>query len=96
MVNLPRSAFLLDRVVTPTAHDQPQPSAATPIVRKVEPSRVEALKARFIQCWCLGQAEPRFQSLVAGVIRIPGSLPREMYVSKSADGRIRRKSQCLP
>jgi hypothetical protein len=51
VVNLPRSAFLLDPF---NANGACQP-------RKVEPSRVEALKARFIQPWCLGQAEPHFQ-----------------------------------
>ena len=63
MVNLPRSASLLDLF---NANGAYQPSLGQR-PREVEPSRVEALKARFIQPWCLGQADTRFQRLVAGV-----------------------------
>lgn len=44
--------------------------------REVDPSRVQALKARFIQRSYLGKTESRFQRLVAHVIRIPGALPQ--------------------
>ena len=77
VVNLPRSASLLDLF---NANGACQPSLGQR-PREVEPSLVEALKARFIQPWCLGQGESRFQRLVAGVIRIPGALP-QAYVRK--------------
>ena len=88
VVNLPRSASLLDLF---NANGAYQPSLGQR-PREVEPSRVEALKARFIQPWCLGQAESRFQRLVAGVIRIPGALP-QAYVRKAP---MALKLQCLP
>ena len=72
VVNLPRSASLLDLF---NANGAYQPSLGQR-PREVEPSRVEALKARFIQPWCLGQTESRFQRLVADVIRSPGALPQ--------------------
>ena len=71
MVNS-RSASLLDLF---NANGAYQPSLGQR-PREVEPSRVEALKARFIQPWLLGQSESRFQRLVADVIRIPGALPQ--------------------
>jgi hypothetical protein len=88
VVNLPRSAFLLDLF---NANGTYQPSLGQR-PRKVEPCRVEALKARFIQPWCLGQAESRFQRLVVGVIRIPGALP-QAYVRKAP---MALQLQCLP
>ena len=88
MVNLPGSASLLDLF---NANGAYQPSLGQR-PREVEPSRVEALKARFIQPWRLGQAESRFQRLVAGVIRILGALPHA-YVRKAP---MALKSQCLP
>ena len=88
VVNLPRSASFLDLFHANGAY---QPSLGQR-PREVEPSRVEALKARFIQPWCLGQAESRFQRLVAGVILIPGALP-QAYVRKAP---MALKLQCLP
>ena len=76
--SVPRLASLLDLF---NANGAYQPSLGQR-PREVEPSRVEALKARFIQPWCLGQAEPHFQRLVAGVIRIPAALP-QAYVRKA-------------
>ena len=59
MVNLPRSASLLDLF---NANGAYQPSLGQR-PREVEPSRVEALKARFIQPWCLGQADIALSAL---------------------------------
>jgi hypothetical protein len=73
---IPRSASLLDLFNATGAY---QLSLGQP-PREVEPCRVQALKARFIQRW-YGKAESRFQRLVAGVIRIPGALP-QAYVRK--------------
>jgi hypothetical protein len=73
----PRSASLLDLFIANGAY---QPSLGQR-PREVEPSLIEALKARFMQRWYLGKAESRFQRLVAGVIRIPGALP-QAYVRK--------------
>ena len=88
VVNLPRSAALLDPFSANSAYQ--------PILgqrpREVEPCRIKALKARFIQRWILGQTESRFQRLVADVIRIPGALP-QAYVRKAP---IALKLQCLP
>ena len=88
VVNLRGSASLLD---LSNANGAYQPSLGQR-TREVEPSRVEALKARFIQPRCLGQADTRFQRLVAGVIRIPGALP-QAYVRKAP---MAPKVQCLP
>jgi hypothetical protein len=55
-----RSAALLDPF---SANGAYQPSLGQR-PREVEPSRVQALKARFIQRWYLGQAESRFQRWV--------------------------------
>jgi hypothetical protein len=78
VVNLPRSASLLDLF---NANGAYQPSLGQR-PREVEPSRIQALKARFIQRCYLGQTEPRLQRLVADVIRIPGALP-QAYVRKA-------------
>jgi hypothetical protein len=43
--------------------------------REVEPSPVQALKARFTQPWCLGQAESRFQRWVLLYSRSWGVAP---------------------
>ena len=80
VVNLPLSASLLDLFNANGAYQ----SSLGQRPREVEPSRVEALKARFI--------EPRFERLVAGVIRIPGTLP-QAYVRKAP---MALKLQCLP
>jgi len=87
VVNLPRSASLLDLF---NANGAYQPSLGQR-PREVEPSQVEALKARFIQPWCLGQAESRFQRLVVDVIRIPGGVA-QAYVRKAP---MALKFQCL-
>ena len=55
--SVPRVAALLDLF---SANGAYQPSLGQR-PREVEPSRAQALKARFIQCWYLGQAESRFQ-----------------------------------
>jgi len=88
VVNLPRSASLLDLSSANGAYQ----SSLGQRPREVQPPGVQALKARFIQSWCLGQSESRFQRLVAGVIRIPGALP-QAYVRKAP---MALKSQCLP
>ena len=88
VVNLPRSASFLDLFHANGAY---QPSLGQR-PREVEASREEALKARFIQPWCLGQAESRFQRLVAGVILIPGALP-QAYVRQAP---MALKLHCLP
>ena len=82
VVNLPRSASLLDLF---NANGAYQPSLGQR-PREVEPSRVEALKAPFIQPWCLGQADTRFQP------RKLSGLP-QAYVRKAP---MALKLQCLP
>jgi hypothetical protein len=88
VVDLPRSASLLDLSNANGAYQ----FSLGQRPREVEPSQVEALKARFIQRWCLSQTESCFQRLVADVIRNPGALP-QAYMRKAP---MALKSQCLP
>jgi hypothetical protein len=86
--SMPRSASSLDLF---SANGAYQPSLGQR-PREVEPSWVQALKARFIQRWGLGQAESRFQRWVLVYLRIPGALP-QAYVRKAP---MALKLQCLP
>jgi hypothetical protein len=69
--SVPGSAALLDLF---SANGAYQPSLGQR-PREVEPSRAQALKARFIQRWYLGQAESRFQRWVLLYSRSWGVAP---------------------
>jgi hypothetical protein len=67
-----RSASLLDLFSANGGAYQPSLGQRP---REVEPSRAQALKARFIQRWYLGQAESRFQRWVSLYSRSWGVAP---------------------
>ena len=78
VVNLPRSASPLDLF---SANGAYQPSLGQR-PREVEPSRVEALKARFIQRWYLGQADIALSALGCRCNSHSWALP-QAYVRKA-------------
>ena len=75
--SMPRSASLLDLF---NANGAYQPSLGQR-PREVEPFQIEALKARFIQPWCLGQADIALSALGCRCNSNSWALP-QAYVRK--------------
>jgi hypothetical protein len=83
----PRSASLLDLF---SANGAYQPSLGQR-PREAEPFQIQALKARFIQAWGLGQAESRFQRWVFVYRHSWGVAP-----GCHENAPMALKSRCLP